>query len=77
MPNADPTKCPVCGADIPTGGTRCCPPQKPPNPEAHGAKCRRANMRMTPVDAFADPEGYGRRFQAGWIAEDRRLANAR
>ena len=74
MPTADPTKCPVCHETLTDGRDRCCPVQKPPNPEAHGAKCRRANMRLTPVDAFADPEGYGRRFQAGWLAADGRLA---
>jgi len=48
------------------------PRPKPANPEAHGRKCRRAEMQLTPLDMFADQE-YGQRFHAAWLDEDRRV----
>lgn len=70
-------RCPICHRMLRFGELRCCPVQAPPNPEAHGARCRRAEMKLTPIDAFDDPMGYGLRFQAGWLAEDVRIGRAR
>lgn len=67
--------CTVCYRILPAGEPRCCPPQVAPNPEKHGAKCRRAGMELADATAFSLPETYGERFRAGWLAEDARIHN--